>query len=452
MYNLLSDLSIIEVSSFVASPTAGLYCAQMGAEVIRVDQIGGGLDYDRYQLTEDGRSLSWENLNRAKKSVALDLRQRRGARTGGGTGARHRTAHHQCAGKQLPVAETPFAPDDDRMITVRIMGWGDGRQAMDFTVNAASGYPLMTGPADWDRDTAPPVNQTLPAWDFITGAYTAFTLLAALRHRDSTGEGGEDRIPLGDVAIGTIANSGAMAEMLYRGGDRERLGNAIWGAFGRDFRSRDGQRFMVAALTDKQWAALLDRVRRGERDRGGRKGPRCQFRQQRPQPLYPSRRTVRPVPARGGAVRLYAIWLREWRRRARHSKNTGPCIEAATDPELVGDNPLFGPSTANPSGFDYPAPGAFANQADAPRDPARPAPYLGQHSEEVLAERLGHGIGRDRRADRQGRGRAIRRPIGRRFSLQLRKAAICIAAAHARSAVFWARLPRWRRARWAPSS
>ena len=78
MYQLLKDLSIVEVSSFVASPTAGLYCAQMGAEVIRVDQIGGGLDYDRYMQTAEGRSLAWENLNRAKKSVALDLRSAEG--------------------------------------------------------------------------------------------------------------------------------------------------------------------------------------------------------------------------------------------------------------------------------------------------------------------------------------------------------------------------------------
>src|SRR3990167_8075768 len=91
----------------------------------------------------------------------------------------------------------------------------------------------------------------------MTGAYSAFALLAALRHRDATGEGSEVRIPLGDVAIGTLANWGAMAEMLYRGGERERLGNAIWGAFGRDFMSRDGIRFMVAALTPKQWSGLV---------------------------------------------------------------------------------------------------------------------------------------------------------------------------------------------------
>ena len=73
MYNLLDGLKIIEASSFVASPTAGLYCAQFGAEVIRVDQVGGGPDYHRWPVTEANDSLYWENLNRAKKSVALDL-------------------------------------------------------------------------------------------------------------------------------------------------------------------------------------------------------------------------------------------------------------------------------------------------------------------------------------------------------------------------------------------
>ena len=67
--------------------------------------------------------------------------------------------------------------------------------------------------------------------------------------------------------------------------------------------------------------------------------------------------------------------------------------EAATDPTLVADNPLFGPSPANPSGFSYPATRSFANVPGmAPGDP-RPAPYLGEHSEQVLAERLGLSSG-----------------------------------------------------------
>ena len=73
MYRLLSGLSLIEVASFVAGPTAGLYCAQMGADVIRVDRIGGGPDFRRWPVTSGNDSLYWENLNRAKMSVALNL-------------------------------------------------------------------------------------------------------------------------------------------------------------------------------------------------------------------------------------------------------------------------------------------------------------------------------------------------------------------------------------------
>ncbi|WP_296719428.1 CoA transferase [Erythrobacter sp.] len=391
MYNLLNDLSIIEVSSFVASPTAGLYCAQMGAEVIRVDHTAGGLDYNRYMLTAEGRSLSWENLNRAKKSVALDLQSGAGrelcvelaAKTG------------QCI-TNLPersfLGHAAMAAQRADMISLRIMGWHDGRQAMDFTVNAAAGYPLMCGPEDWDPATAPPVNQVLPAWDFITGAYSAFAMLAALHHRGRTGEGSEVRVPLGDVAIGTLANSGTMAEMLYRGADRERLGNAIWGAFGRDFRSKDGVRFMVAALTPKQWVGLVEAfgVEAGiaalENELGVRfaDGDTPRFRHRAA--LF----TLFQGAADGFdyadlAARMAAQGCTFERYRTAH--------EAANDRQLVADNPLFGPSPANPSGFEYPATRSFANLPGHEVGDPRPAPYLGEHSEEVLAERLGLSSG-----------------------------------------------------------
>jgi 2-methylfumaryl-CoA isomerase len=391
MYDLLSGLSVIEASSFVASPTAGLYCAQFGAEVIRVDHVAGGLDYNRFMLTKEGRSLSWENLNRAKKSVALDLQS--------GEGRELLVELTRATGQlitNLPaqsfLSHEAIAAGRADLVSVRIMGWHDGRQAMDFTVNAASGYPLMTGPAEWDQTSAPPVNQTLPAWDFITGAYCAFALLAGLRHRDATGAGSELRVPLGDVAIGTMANAGAMAEMLYRGGDRERLGNAIWGAFGRDFLTRDGQRFMVAALTAKQWSALVKAFGVGEGIAALETQLGVNF-------------------AEGDTVRfthreaLFALFQQaagalDYSTMAEHLTTAGATFEryrtmfeAANDPALVGDNPLFGPSPANPSGFEYPAPRSFANIPEQEVGDPKPAPYLGEHSEEVLAERLGLSSG-----------------------------------------------------------
>ncbi len=399
MYNLLNDLSIIEVSSFVASPTAGLYCAQMGAEVIRVDHKAGGLDYDRYMLTKEGRSLSWENLNRAKKSVALDLRSGEGrelcvelaAKTGQCiTNLPERSFLSHLA---MKASQPAGAPD---MTSVRIMGWHDGRQAMDFTVNAASGYPLMTGPEEWpeglDAETAPPVNQVLPAWDFITGAYCAFALLSALRHRDGTGEGSEVRVPLGDVAIGTVANSGLMAETLYRGGDRERLGNAIWGAFGRDFRSKDGVRFMVAALTAKQWAGLVKAfdVTAPMQQLEAKAGVKFS---DGDDPRFKHRHALFNIFQHAAGGHEYSALVERMSAHSCTFEKYRSAYQAAKDPELVGTNPMFGPSPANPSGFEYPAARSFANlPAQTPADPA-PAPYLGQHSEEILAERLGMSSG-----------------------------------------------------------
>ena len=391
MYDILSGLKIVEVSSFVASPTAGLYCAQFGAEVVRIDHKAGGLDYDRYMVTREGRSLSWENLNRAKKSVALDLQSEEGREL-----AAELVRQTGQLITNLPVnsflAHEKLAEGRPDLVSVRIMGWGDGRQAMDFTVNAASGYPLMCGPEEWDPATAPPVNQILPAWDFITGAYCAFSLLAGLRHRDQTGQGIEMRVPLGDVAIGTMANAGAMAEMLYRGADRERIGNAIWGAFGRDFLSRDGKRFMVAALTPKQWKATVEAFGLSEEVAALEAELGVSFLASDHE-RFVNRHRLFALFQEAADQFDYADLAQRLTKAGATFERYRTMFEAAQDPDLVTNNPLFGPSPANPSGFSYPAPRSFANlPSQQPGDP-KPAPYLGEHSEEVLAQRLGLSSG-----------------------------------------------------------
>ena len=60
---ILAGLRVVEVSAFVAAPSAGLALAQMGAEVIRIDDIRGGLDYRRWPVTEDNTSLFWHQGN-----------------------------------------------------------------------------------------------------------------------------------------------------------------------------------------------------------------------------------------------------------------------------------------------------------------------------------------------------------------------------------------------------
>src|ERR1700759_3880886 len=72
------DLRVIESSAFIAAPLAGLPLAQFGADVIRVEMIGGSIDYSRLPLMPSGRSLYWTSLNKAKRSIAIDLRRPEG--------------------------------------------------------------------------------------------------------------------------------------------------------------------------------------------------------------------------------------------------------------------------------------------------------------------------------------------------------------------------------------
>lgn len=379
MYQLLSGLSVIEASSFVASPTAGLYCAQFGAEVIRVDQIHGGPDFRRWPVTDDNDSLYWENLNRAKKSVALDLSQPEGREL--------LQALVQETGQFITnfpadgfLSHDTLAVGRPDLITVRVMGWADGSPALDYTVNNAVGYPMLTGAGP------EPVNHVLPAWDLLTGAYAAFALLAAIQRRNVSGEGGEVRVPLSDVAIGTLANLGGIAEILYSGENRPRLGNAVYGLFGRDFVTRDGQRTMIVVVTPRQWANLVaalslgDAVAAIEATRGVSFAKDDGLR-------FTHRDTLYPLFERTIAARNHADLAAAFDAGGIVHSAYRTMQDAVNDPALVANNPIFG-AAENPSGFAYPAAGAFATVPQMERQAPRAAPRNGQHSEEILATRL----------------------------------------------------------------
>ena len=73
MARILEGLRVIEASAFVAAPLAGMTLAQMGADVIRFDRIGGGLDHGRWPVTAQGKSLFWAGMNKGKRSLAIDI-------------------------------------------------------------------------------------------------------------------------------------------------------------------------------------------------------------------------------------------------------------------------------------------------------------------------------------------------------------------------------------------
>jgi len=75
---ILSGLRVVEGAAFVAAPSGAMTLAQLGADVIRFDLIGGGLDYRRWPVDARGNSLFWAGLNKGKRSIAVDFRKPEG--------------------------------------------------------------------------------------------------------------------------------------------------------------------------------------------------------------------------------------------------------------------------------------------------------------------------------------------------------------------------------------
>lgn len=249
----LAGLRVVEVSAFVAAPLGGMILAQLGAEVIRIDPIGGNIDAHRWPLAPGGDSIYWASLNKAKRSVTLALDTQEGQ----DLAARLICAPGPDAGivlTNLPargwMSYASLRARRNDLIMLRLLGNNDGSGAVDYTVNCASGFPLATG------ETGEPVNHVLPAWDVAAGLYLAVGLLAAERVRQRTGTGQDVTLALSDVMLATVANLGYIGDVQINGVVREPIGNYLYGAFGRDFATKDRRRIMLVAISNRQWQAI----------------------------------------------------------------------------------------------------------------------------------------------------------------------------------------------------
>ena len=379
-------MRIVEGSAFIAAPSGAMTLAQLGADVIRFDQIGGGLDFGRWPLTPGGVSLYWNGLNKGKRSIAVDLRSKQ---------AQELLAALVCA----PGPDGGFFLSNfpargwmsyDRLrerradlIMCNVVGNHDGSTAVDYTVNPAMGYPLVTGPVDDER----PVNHVLPAWDLVCGQSVAVAMLAADRHRSRTGQGELVTVALSDVALAVVSAMGHLGEAQLLDRERPRVGNDLYGAFGRDFATRDARRVMPVAITDRQWQALCDATESTEQMRLLAAQLALDFDDEGDRFL-----------ARDEIAAIIAPWcvartLAEVRATFDiHGVCWGP-YQSFT--QLVRDDPRC--SVANPMFAEVDQPGVgrllAAGSPIAPfelgRLPVRRAPLLGEHTDEILAEVLG---------------------------------------------------------------
>ena len=388
MTGILEGMRIIEGSAFVAAPLGGMTMAQLGADVIRFDPIGGGLDRRRWPVTNEGRSLFWAGLNKGKRSIQVDLSRDEGRELV----AAMITAPGPDAGLFLTnfpargfLSYDGLAARRADLIMVNIVGNYDGSSAVDYTVNPATGFPWATGP----RHLSVPFNHLLPAWDAITGALATTSLLAAERARARMGAGQYVQLAVSDVAFWMVGNLGKIAEVQINRHERVKDGNYLYGAFGRDFSTKDGHRVMIVALTLRQWRNLVEATQLAD--------------------AFDAIARLMNVDLdeegdRFAARELLGAILKPWVLARtlselrdifdRHGVSWGPYQTftelVERDPRCSTSNPMFG-EVEQPEIGTYLMPGSPLAFSDAERLRPQRAPLLGEHTDEILAGLLGLG-------------------------------------------------------------
>ena len=254
MQHILDGLRVVEGSAFIAAPSGGMTLAQLGADVIRFDLIGGGIDYRRWPITQSGKSLYWHSLNKGKRSIAVDFRKPEGQEllsrliTAPGADAGLFVTNFPARGW---LADDKLRKRRGDLIYMNLTGDRHGGSALDYTVNSKIGLPFLGGSGE------EPINNPFPAWDVLAGQNIALGLLAAERHRRITGRGQFIKLALADVALATMGHLGYIAEAEVNDEARQPLGNHIFGTFGHDFVCSDGARVMIVGVSPKQWQAIV---------------------------------------------------------------------------------------------------------------------------------------------------------------------------------------------------
>jgi 2-methylfumaryl-CoA isomerase len=375
----LTGLTVIEVSSFVAAPLCGMTLNQLGAQVIRVDPIGGAADVKRWPLTADGTSIYWTGLNKGKRSATIDVRSAEGQEL-------VQRLVVEGDGVVVTNAVLPWLSHDvlaakrSDIIHVQLLGRGDGSTGVDYTVNAAIGYPLVTGPASH----AGPINHVLPAWDVCCGLYAALAVVSAVHRRERSGAGARITLALEDVALATAGNLGLLTEPQVTGTQRERLGNAIYGQYGQDFTSSDGVRFMVVILTPRHFRDMVEVTGTGSAVAAlaaalsvdfGVEGDRYRYRDVLSGlfAAWFADRTAEQVTA---ALARTTVLFERYR-----------TFSEVVEDSKVTDNPLFS-RLYQPGVGEYLAAGLPA-AFDGVHPTSQAAPALGQDTADILTENLG---------------------------------------------------------------
>jgi len=374
----LAGYRVLELAHLIAGPVCGMYLADMGADVVKIEHpTGGDASRTAYGVQLGGESAVFVTVNRNKRSVALDLARPEGRAAFDRLVARTDVvleAYRGGVAERLGIDWPRLARLNLRLVYCSLSAFGpDGpwrdKPGVDMLVQAMGGLMAVIGEPE-----GPPMLCGAPVLDTIGALMAGQGILTALLHRERTGQG--QRVDVSLLAGTLLAHAARLSIFLATGEEPGRWGSGHpYIVPFQAFEASDGWVY-VAVWIDRLWAPFCDAVENPALARDPRFATRADRRERR------AELTARLAPV--FRTRTVADWMA---RLEAHDVLCAPVNRYADlplDPQIAASRLLVEQ--------EHPRAGRFRT-LDTPirfdRTPGEirtPAPGLGEHTDTVLSQ------------------------------------------------------------------
>jgi crotonobetainyl-CoA:carnitine CoA-transferase CaiB-like acyl-CoA transferase len=380
----LRNIKVFDLTRVLAGPTCVQMLADLGADVVKIERPGAGDDTRGFAppfMPGTKESAYFVGVNRNKRSVTLDISRPEGQEIACGLIAQSDILVENFKVGTLARYGLGYAQLHEKfpgLVYCSITGFGQTgpyaeRPGYDSLIQAMGGVMSLTGEPD-----GPPQKVGVPLADVFAGLYGCIGILAALRHRDATGQGQQIDIGMFDTHMAWLANQGM--NYLATGENPPRLGNQHPNIVPYQvFPTSDG--FIVLSIAnDPTFKRFCENVGLGHLIGDARfdtNAARVENRKLVSEAITPVMRT-----------RTTAEWVKRLEELKVGCGPINTVRDAFADPQIVARGAVVHmPHPSTPDGVDV-----IANPvrlSETPADYRLPPPLLGEHTDEILSERLG---------------------------------------------------------------
>lgn len=383
MPGVLEDIRVLDMSRFISGPYCSQLLADMGAEVIRIEKIGGGDDRFLGPFTANNESMGAMIYNRNKKGITLNIRSDQGRELLkrlvkiSDVVIENFTAGYL---ESLGIGYEDLRKTNPGIIFASISAYGgygpySRKGAFDQIIQGMSGLMYVTGhPGD------PPVKAGISLSDYGAALYTALGVVLALRHRDTTGEGQMIDVSLFDTAISFLET--IIPEYKVNHQVRPQIGNRRpYSAPTDTYKCKDGY-VSISISTEALWRRFTKLIGREDLTND-------------PRFTGNANRTVNQHYLNNLAAAWAADKTVEEALRVLDEAHI-PCGTVQTITEVVGDPQVKAREMVvdvdHPGSGSVPLPGIVIKMSKTPGKIDTPAPQVGQHNEEIFKQLLGLSV------------------------------------------------------------